>query len=644
VLWCLGGFALLIDPARHGEARLTGVLLRLFGAHGGISSAPGEAAFLVVGPNGQPVLAELTAGSSVLTGLLVLSALGLVVLRERVQAVPGFLVAAGFMVAANQARLIVALLAGHHLNPNALVFLDGRVGALVTFAYTLIGLIIMIHVTMHDAERAEQDAKGQHTAARPDGWASPGLGYRVPGRSRPRRRRVRIAAFLHRIAPWRLSDRMAQSRERNRVDYRVGHLDAAGRAAAVQELVARGLAVHTATLIAVASHETDPVVLDALAEAVAARQWEPVSHRQVAALRLWARAWLMRAPAAPAEQQPTARLVAVTGAGGPAGVAVIRALRAAGDSVLALDASPDAAGLRLGTAAAVLPRADADDYAAVLLRTVIGHRPVALICTLAEEYAAVATIADELTAAGCRTWLPPASATETCLDKVAFATALTAAGVPHPLTTTTEQAAALTPGPWVVKPARGRGSGHVRFAATPEELALAFAAGPDAIAQTRLTGREFTADALVDRDGTLVTCVPRWRDETTAGTSVRGRTFDSTVVTQTVAAALGAVGLTGPANVRGFVADPWPLVADPEARVGVGIVEVNPRFSGGLPLTLAAGADVVGTYLTGILAPTAPLPRLTFRADVRMARHFAEVYSAADGTPVADPLLIGGAR
>ena len=51
------------------------------------------------------------------------------------------------------------------------------------------------------------------------------------------------------------------------------------------------------------------------------------------------------------------------------------------------------------------------------------------------------------------------------------------------------------------------------------------------------------------------------------------------------AAALAAVGLTGPANVQGFVAD------DGAATV----VEINPRFSGGLPLTLAAGADVVAT-------------------------------------------------
>src|SRR5690606_24301488 len=156
--------------------------------------------------------------------------------------------------------------------------------------------------------------------------------------------------------------------------------------------------------------------------------------------------------------------------------------------------------------------------------------------------------------------------------------------------------------------------------------------------QARITGREFPADVVVGRDGTLLPCVPRWRTALRGGSSVQGSTFDSSAVTRVVAAVLRAVGITGPANVQGFVTDPDPLEADPDADVPVTVIEVNPRFSGGLPLTLAAGADVVGTYLTGILEPTVPLPRLSYQPGVRMSRHFAEVYSAPDGGVLPDPL------
>ena len=179
-------------------------------------------------------------------------------------------------------------------------------------------------------------------------------------------------------------------------------------------------------------------------------------------------------------------------------------------------------------------------------------------------------------------------------------------GVPHPATAATAGEVAGVPGPWVVKPRSGRGSRGVRLLDDVAVVTAALAEDPELIAQTRLAGREFTADALVDRGGRLLTVVPRWRDETKAGISVKGTTFDSEAVTAVVAAALAAVGLTGPANVQGFVAD------DGTATV----VEINPRFSGGLPLTLAAGADVVGTYLAGVREPAAELPQLWFTAGV----------------------------
>ncbi len=42
-----------------------------------------------------------------------------------------------------------------------------------------------------------------------------------------------------------------------------------------------------------ATYDQEPLVLDALAQAIAARQWEPVTNHRVAALRLWAHGWLL---------------------------------------------------------------------------------------------------------------------------------------------------------------------------------------------------------------------------------------------------------------------------------------------------------------------------------------------------------------
>ena len=149
----------------------------------------------------------------------------------------------------------------------------------------------------------------------------------------------------------------------------------------------------------------------------------------------------------------------------------------------------------------------------------------------------------------------------------------------------------------------------------PDELAWALRRVPEPIVQTRIEGSEFTVDALVDRDGRLAGAVPRWRTETKAGISTKGTTFRNDRVVLGVATLTHVLGLTGPCNVQGFVASdgtPW-------------FVEVNPRFSGGLPLSLAAGADLVGEYLHGMFGHPLRPERLRYRSGVSMLRYFAEV-------------------
>jgi biotin carboxylase len=330
-----------------------------------------------------------------------------------------------------------------------------------------------------------------------------------------------------------------------------------------------------------------------------------------------------RPPAASAPSDGAA--VLVTGAGGPAGVAVVRRLVALGHRVVAGDTDSAAAGGALADVAVTLPRGDHPRFVEALVGVCTTFGVDALVSTVAEELPHLATGAGLLAAAGVATWLPDAAAVDLCCDKAAFARVMAAAGVPHPATAAHAGEVAGVPGPWVVKPVAGRGSRGVRLLDERDEVVAALRGDDGLIAQTRLTGREFTADALVDRDGGLRVVVPRWRVETKAGISVKGRTFASDAVTRVVAAALAAVRLTGPANVQGFVAD------DGTATV----VEINPRFSGGLPLTLAAGADVVGAYLAAVRG--APVPELSFRPGVAMSRYFAETYSSEDGSPVVDP-------
>jgi carbamoyl-phosphate synthase large subunit len=210
--------------------------------------------------------------------------------------------------------------------------------------------------------------------------------------------------------------------------------------------------------------------------------------------------------------------------------------------------------------------------------------------------------------------MPTLEAVDVCIDKWAFHQRTSADGLPVPLTAL--GGVSGVPGPWVIKPRFGRGSRDVVVTGNVVTLTAALGQVPEPLVQTQLDGREFTCDALVDRSGAVVGTSARWRTETRGGISTKGTTFDDPEVSNMVTQALKSVGLVGPANVQGFVAEDGT----------VSLIEINPRFSGGLPLSLAAGADLVEEYLRDIMGLPVRPERLVARAGVTMTRFFDEVF------------------
>lgn len=318
--------------------------------------------------------------------------------------------------------------------------------------------------------------------------------------------------------------------------------------------------------------------------------------------------------------------VLVTGAGGGAGISVIRDLKQKGHRVIATDCDPLAAGLRLADAGAVLPPFAAPDYVDSLVETAILHGATCLMSTLAEEMVSLSDASARFTADGLAHWLPSPTAVTSCIDKWQFALRVRHSGDPAPATGLGSHEG--IPGPWIVKPRFGRGSRDVFAVDEPDDVEWALRHVPDPIVQTRLTGREFTVDVLVGRDGDVAGAVPRWRLETKAGISTKGETFSSESLAGEVARLMSSLGLTGPANVQGFVS----------AEGETNFVEVNPRFSGGLPLSLAAGADLVGEYLRGLMGEPIRPDRLGFKPRVTMVRHFEEIFEGLDAPADAGSL------
>lgn len=291
---CLVGYYFGAPWLQVQEATWTVTALRLVGFDGISGVLPGHV--LIFRDGGDVLVAEVTASCSSILSVVGLTALTVVAFRQRRgHALIGLVVSLAVIVVLNGLRLVISTLAGLWFGQPSMVLFHDWVGTLWNLASTLGGFLLMVCVALPTSERAEQDADGRHTAQRPSSWARPGLGYRLPGehRSAPRRR-LNLAGLVYRfVLPRGVSRRMAARREAARIDYRIGHLDTDLRVTRVRELAADGLGAHTASLLAVATYDSEPAVLDALAAEVAARQWEPITSDRVAALRLWARGWTL---------------------------------------------------------------------------------------------------------------------------------------------------------------------------------------------------------------------------------------------------------------------------------------------------------------------------------------------------------------
>jgi len=136
--------------------------------------------------------------------------------------------------------------------------------------------------------------------------------------------------------------------------------------------------------------------------------------------------------------------------------------------------------------------------------------------------------------------------------------------------------------PLVMKPAKGSASIGVTKIWSKEDLEFFSGKIKNPILEECLAGCEYTLDILVDFDGQVRCVVPRKRLEVRAGEVSKGMTVkDKTIIMTGKRVVEVLKGALGPITVQGF------LTGDGEFK----LTEINPRFGGGHPLAIAAGAD-----------------------------------------------------
>jgi carbamoyl-phosphate synthase large subunit len=311
--------------------------------------------------------------------------------------------------------------------------------------------------------------------------------------------------------------------------------------------------------------------------------------------------------------------VLVTGAGGPAAIAVLKSLRADPSvRLVAADMDGWAAGLYLVPAAdrAVIPAGEAPGFARALLARCRDLGVDIVIPTVDSELQPLAAARPQFERADVALMLSPARALALTLDKLALARAC--AGVVRvPRTELLDEA--VDPASWtypvIVKPRTGSGSRDISAIVSADELKTALSAaepGAGFLVQEYLPGEEYSVDMLADTDGRVVAGVPRVRARVDSGVSVAGRTLHDRELEQFGATVATTVGLTYISNVQ--------VRRDSDGEPA--LLEVNPRVPGSLSLTIASGVDMPRLALDALRGR--PLPEHAEFVEKAMVRFLDE--------------------
>ncbi len=296
----------------------------------------------------------------------------------------------------------------------------------------------------------------------------------------------------------------------------------------------------------------------------------------------------------------------------------VRALRHGG-TVSVTDVNPLSPAVHVADQAWEVPLSTDPTYVDTLLAICEADEVGLLVPTIDDELSVIAAAVPRFEAMGTRVAVSPVETTDICNDKYLTARRLQAHGVFAAPTWLPSERAALPAPPVFVKPRTGRGSIGAFAARTARELDFFLEYVADPVVQEYLEGPEFTIDLFCDFLGRPIAAVPRERVVIRAGVIDRGRTVWDRALIDLAVDCAAALTFRGAVNIQCRRVDGRPVV-----------FEINPRFSGGIPLTIAAGADFPRMLVDLVLGrPVSPqLGR--FEHGLWMTSHESSIFLSRD--------------
>lgn len=284
--------------------------------------------------------------------------------------------------------------------------------------------------------------------------------------------------------------------------------------------------------------------------------------------------------------------------------------------VLGVDSSPLLAPARYFVDAIFqAPRVNEAGYLKTLLQICRKEKVNLLIPLYEPEFLILAKQRDQFKKLGTILLLSAVDTLNTCADKLETYLFFNEFAINTPKTWPIMEKPISDQFPLFVKPRSGMGSAGVFRVNSQSELEFFANRNRDLIVQEYISGTEYTLDTLSDLNGRALAVVPRERIEVRAGEVVKSRTVDRPDLIQQGKYIIETLGIIGPATLQCI-----------DDGLMVYWIEVNPRFGGGVPLSIRAGVDY--PYLLYRIYNGEPLQPIIgeYQTNLTMLRYDQSVY------------------
>ncbi len=278
---------------------------------------------------------------------------------------------------------------------------------------------------------------------------------------------------------------------------------------------------------------------------------------------------------------------------------------------------------------AIVPTAGQIEYIPVLLDIVKKH-DIGLLVPLTDlDLRSLARQRKRFTDVGCTVMVGSEPAVTLCRDKSKTNPILSSAGLATIRTMSLSEFRSTPFYPCFVKPIRGSASVGTGVIHNERELQAHVATFGDLlIVQDYVPGREYTIDVYRSRDGKVRCVVPRQRLVVRSGEVEKATTVkDDQLIEATT-------------TLTGLLGDIWGVFCCQCRRTDGGppmFFEINPRFGGGAPLSIAAGANLPLYLLQEVLGLPITAEIGNFTDQFLMMRYDQAVF-----TKVEDPTTLPG--